>query len=918
MVDRQRATERVPIEQLRADVRLLGHLLGEILVEQVGPDLLKLVEQVRAQAIEGRENGRPVDPILVDEIAALPYDAMADLVRSFTLYFFVVNAAEENHRLRSLRQRRQAQPDEAPSESIAAAVQEARARGLSAEKVQEFLSRVKVNPVLTAHPSEARRRTVLQHLRHLSTLMADLDVDRNPIEARRGIEEVLTLLWQTDQVRVARVTPLDELRTGLFFFEHTLFDVVPRIYRDVERALARFYPGDTFTIPPFLRFSSWIAGDRDGNPTVTNDVTMAALDLQREVALHRYREDVLGLLPILTSSVRQVGVSAQLLDTIADRAGQLGALGQDILARNPVEPYRQLLGLIDEFLRRTQEDLTPSYLTAEELLADLEVMSHSLVDNRGKRVAHGELEDLIWRVRVFGFHLAELEIRQHSRRHSEALQELLRATGVCSDYLSLSDSDKTALLAREISNRRPLIPAQVNFSQSTNEVIELFRFIRAAQERLGPQVIRRYVVSMTHGAADVLAVVLFAKEAGLIAAGPEAPRATLQVIPLFEGIEDLQDGPSILRQLFELSPYRQFVAALGNVQEVMLGYSDSNKDGGYLSANVGLYDAQDRLAAVCEEHGILIELFQGRGGAIGRGGGPMGRAIGAMSPKALNARVKFTEQGEIIFARYGNPGIAHRHLQQIVNATILAVLAPNQPTVEPNERATWRALLDDLAARSLVTYRGLVGAPGFEEYFRESTPFPELAQHVIASRPVSRGTAQTLEEIRAIPWVFSWTQCRVNLPGWYAVGSAVADHLSGHPEHRTSLQAMYREWPAFRSIVDNCEISLATADMAVARLYRDAVPDQKLASRFYDQISAEYARTCTWVREITGHHELLAASPVLLQSIRLRNPYVDPMNVVQAILLRGLRRGGLYGDHRPVDLVLQTINGIAAGLQTTG
>ncbi|HEX5417084.1 MAG TPA: phosphoenolpyruvate carboxylase, partial [Chloroflexota bacterium] len=417
--------ERVPIAQLRADVRLLGHLLGEIMVEQVGPDLLSLVERVRGRAIDDRESGHPVDAVLVDEIAGLPHEAMSDLVRAFTLYFFVVNAAEENHRLRAIRQRRLAHPAEPPPESIAEAVHLARERGISAERVREFLSRVKINPVLTAHPSEARRRTVLQHLRHLSTLIAELDRDEDRVTARKGIEEVLTLLWQTDQVRVARVSPLDELQTGLFFFEHTLFDVVPRVYRDLQDALAADYPGETFEIPPFLRFSSWIAGDRDGNPAVTNDVTLAALATHHGLALRRYREDVQALTPVLTSSVRRGGVSGQLLDTIAERAGSLGAVGQAILDRNPVEPYRQLLGLIDELLRRTQEADAPNYPNAENLLADLETMARSLTENHGARIAHGELEDLLWRVRVFGFHVAELEIRQHSQRHAAALAEIL-------------------------------------------------------------------------------------------------------------------------------------------------------------------------------------------------------------------------------------------------------------------------------------------------------------------------------------------------------------------------------------------------------------------------------------------------------------------------------------------------------------
>ena len=911
---------RVPIERLRNDVRFLGQLLGETLVEQIGPDMLAVVEKVRSEAIAARDRGEPVSHTLVDSVTRLPYEQMAALVRAFTIYFYLVNAAEENYRLWSLYQRTRAHPGKPRPESIGATIETLQERGISHADLQAFLLRLKIRPVLTAHPSEARRRTILQHLLQVNQSIAELDRTQDRETVLAELTEVVTQLWQTDELRVSRPTPLDEVRTGLFIFDRTLFDALPRIYRDLERALARFYPDEPFRIPTFLKFSTWIGGDRDGNPAITSAVTLEALDLQREAALRRYRADVADLGQSVSSSVRRAGVSAALLDSIAREAEQLGPKGQQILGDYPVEPYRQMLGLIGERLRRTEEKLPEGYANTDELLAHLDEMAASLCEHHGERIAAGALADFRWRVRVFGFHLAEMEIREHSGRHAAALAEIFAATEVCANYLALSPEEQTRLLEREILNPRPLIPSELHFSPGTVRIIESFRMIRMVQERFGADAIRRYVVSMTHRPSDVLAVVLLAKEAGLVdLRDGRPPRASIQVVPLFEGIEDLDEGPRILRTLFSISPYRRLVAATGDVQEIMLGYSDSNKDGGYLAASVQLYEAQDPLADACAEFGVQIELFQGRGGAIGRGGGPMGRAIAAMSPRALNARLKYTEQGEVIFTRYGNPGIAHRHLEQVVHWTMMAGLAPQRPSATGEQLAVWQVTLKDLAERSLLAYRALVDrTPGFERYFREATPFSEIAEHAIASRPVSRSTSSQLADVRAIPWGFSWTQCRVNLPGWYGLGSAVESYLSAHPDHQGLLMAMYQGWPAFRSIIDNGQMSLATADMAVARLYRDAVSDAAMAHRIYSLIFDEYERSRRGVVAITGQRVLLGESSILLQSIRLRNPYVDPLNVVQATLLRTVHQGGFYSDRRALDLILQTINGIAAGVQTTG
>lgn len=911
---------RIPIDRLRNDVRFLGQVLGETLVEQSGSELLALVERIREDAIAARDRGEPVNAAFVAEVAGLPYEQMVSVVRSFTLYFYLVNAAEENHRLRALRLRSEIPHGPPLAESIAAAIAQLRDRGIDPGRLQAYLDQLKIRPVLTAHPSEARRRTVLQHLQRIATLIHELDEthDRQSVLAR--LSEVVTLLWQTDEVRLVAPTPLDEVATGLFIFDQTLFDVLPSIYRDLERALALYYPGPTFRLPTFLRFSTWIGGDRDGNPAVTPEVTYEALALQRAAVLRRYRADVAKLGQLLSPSVRRIGVSPALLDMIANEAEALGPIGQEILARHSVEPYRQMLALIEERLRRTELWEEGGYPDASVLLAQLDEISASLTEHRGQRIASGALEDFRWLVRAFDFFLAEMEVRDHSRRHNDALAEIFAAAGVCADYLAQPESERMKLLVAEIVNPRPLIPTEVQFSPETTRVITLFRTIRLIHERFGTDAIQRYVVSMTHHASDILAVVLLAKEAGLIDVLPShPPKATLRVVPLFEGIDDLEAGPSILRALFETAPYRRLVAAIGDIQEVMLGYSDSNKDGGYLAANVQLYDAQDPLADVCSDFGIQIELFQGRGGAIGRGGGPMSRAIAALSPRALNGRLKFTEQGEVIFTRYGNPGIAHRHLEQVVYATLMAGLAPKVPVAHGDEFRKWQQALKDLSQRSLVAYHGLVNqTPGFEEYFKEATPFLEIAKHAIASRPVSRSTLGTLADVRAIPWVFSWTQSRVNLPGWFGFGEAVESYLAEFPGRETMLHAMYQGWPAFRSIVDNCQMSLATADMAIARLYRDAVVDVAEASRIFRTISDGYERARRAIMIATGQPVLLSESSYLLQSIRLRNPYVDPLHVVQATLLRGLHHGDQYGDRRAVDLILQTINGIAAGVQTTG
>lgn len=924
--------ERIPIERLREDVHLLGTLLGDVLREQGGETLFACVERIRKEAIQVRTQPPPEGRArLTALVRALDLETAFQVVRAFTIYFHLVNTAEENHRLRNLRQRETEEYPAPRYESIAAAIAALRAEGVTAEALRGLLRRLLIKPVFTAHPTEARRRTVLEHLRHIATTVAALDDPRLTPRQRAALQDHLrteiTLLWQTDEVRPAPPSPMHEVRNGLYYFEESLFDVVPRLYRDLEEALATYYPGETFEIPPFLRFGVWMGGDRDGNPAVTHTVTAEALRLQRQVVLNRYLRDVAELARDLSVSRRRVGVSPELLASIEADVERLGAVGRTLVARNPVEPYRQKLALIGERLRRTLAGEPEGYADPAELLADLTTMRRSLLDHCGRRIADAALADLIWRVRVFGFHLAEMDIRQHSSVHTQALTEIMARMGVVADYASLPEEDRIHLLRQEILNPRPLLPAEPIFSPATNELIATLRTVAHLQREVGLAACHTYIISMTRAASDVLAVQLLAKETGLLQVRPDGSvESRLQIVPLFEEIAELEQCPAILERLLAEPVYRANVRAWGDAQEVMLGYSDSNKDGGYLAANWALYRAQIGLSEVCRRAGVDLTLFHGRGGAIGRGGGPTERAIMAQPPGSLEGRLKFTEQGEVIFARYANPGIAHRHLEQVTNAVLRASLSPTVRTAAAARQPAWVAVMTDMAAVALRAYRQLVyETPEFLSYFLQATPIAEIGQHLIASRPITRGRLDQITDIRAIPWVFAWTQSRHNLPGWYGLGRALAWAAETQPDGLDLLREMYRSWPFFRSIIDNAQISLGTADLEIAALYADLVQDPAVRTRIFSTIAEEFHRTTRMVLAVTGQERLLDRSPILQRSISLRNPYVDPMSHIQVELLRRLRTTPPEVFRQQPDLrerllfvILHTINGIAAGLQTTG
>jgi phosphoenolpyruvate carboxylase len=919
-------------DPLATEVRLLGSLLGQVIAEQAGGDLLELVERVRRTTIRLRRGDDPsLRRGLVDELASLDPERAEVVIRAFSLYFRLVNLAEERELVRAARARDRQGRRDRPDDSVGAAVAWLRETGATTDEVTAAVRALRITPVLTAHPTEARRRTVLIALRRVErilTRLADRDVplddDR---DLRRRLREEITLLWRTADLRSTAVSPLDEVRTALAFFDETLFTVVPRLLRRADAALddaagrgsgrrRASAPGDaadagrTGTRPPlvspFLAWASWIGGDRDGNPSVTAEITERTLRIHADHVLRGYEAVATRLSQTLAAAVPAARVDGALATRLARDAELLPELDRTLRRRFPDEPYRQRFGFIAERLRRTRAYLTgqPAALTGryggpDELDAELVELEDCLAQDGLDRVAWGEVTDLRWQVATFGFHLASLEVRQHSSVHAAA-------------EVALGDGDHS----------RELVPGV-----TATEVVNTLEAIGAAQTRFGPAAMGRYVISFTRGAGDVATLLRLAALAG----AEDEARPTLDVVPLFEDAATLEAAGPILAELLADTTYRRHLRGRGDRQEVMLGYSDSNKESGYLAANWLLHRAQAALAATARQAGIELTLFHGRGGAIGRGGGPANRAILGLAAGSVGGRLKLTEQGEVIAGNYADPGIALRHLDGLTAATLVAS-SPSHAAAVASAETAGAPILDELAATSREAYRTLVDAPGFVEFFRGATPIDEIATLRLGSRPAARGRARSgaaaddvsaaatrsIADLRAIPWVFAWSQSRIELPGWFGLGSALEQHDRRHGAGAIGrLARLYARWPFLASLIDNAELSLARADLGVARQYAALAPG---GEAFWSAIEAEYVRTVGWVARITGRDRLLDHDPELRRRLGLRDPYVDSLSEMQVTLLARLRRTQADDpEHaRLLRLVQLTVNGIAAGLQRTG
>ncbi len=870
---------------MRRDVRLLGELLGNVLRESGGQDLLDDVERLRRAAIAARQDEArhnaghaPADHAIADLVASFGIDRAEAVARAFTVYFHLANLAEEHHRIRAMRERDAG--GKPVRESLAAAVAEL-GHADGGTELAGLIDELRVHPVLTAHPTEARRRAVTDALRRISALLDGLEDRRLGDSERTGIRlrltEEIDLLWRTSALRETAMRPLDEVRTAAAAFDETLFGVVPALYRSLNRALlgenACAAPA---AAPAFLRFGSWIGADRDGNPFVTAEVTRQAAEIQAEHVLRALERAATRIGRALTvhASLRPAAPLARAL-AAAQRAHP--QLLSDILERSPGEPFRAYLLYAARRLRATRHrEHSLAYSGPAEFIADLCLLQRELAQAGAVRQAHGELQQLIWQAETFGFHLAELEVRQHSAVHARVLREI--GTGAA-------------------------------LSPQAREVLATFPVIAWIQETLGADACRRYVVSFTRSAADIAAVYELARHAL-----PRSRPPVLDVIPLFESGADLASATSVLDEMIKLEPVAQRLAATGRHLEVMLGYSDSAKELGPAGATLRLYDTQQRLARWAADNDIRLTLFHGRGGALGRGGGPAGRAVLAQAPGSVDGRFKVTEQGEVIFARYGHPVIALRHLEQVSSAVLLATAAARRPGPQPPGPARYHqatAALEDGAVRC---YRSLVQADGFAEWFARISPLAEISRLRLGSRPARRGLAATpagLDDLRAIPWVFAWAQTRVNLPGWFGLGSGLA--AAAQACGLDAVQAAYRGWPLLAVLLDNAEMSLAKTNRTIALRYLAPGGRPDLTA----MVLGEYDLTQQLVLTVTGHDRLLAGRQILSRAVALRDPYVDALSHLQLRALTALRSG--TGDRGQLErLLLLSVNGVAAGLQNTG
>ncbi|MBZ0293939.1 MAG: phosphoenolpyruvate carboxylase, partial [Anaerolineae bacterium] len=795
--------------------------------------------------------------------------------------------------------------DHVLNESVGAAVGTLKETGLTVADIEELLNHLRVRLVLTAHPSEAKRKEVLLKMHDLTEKIELQDrqalVPREIRVMETTLREEIEELWQTRTTRASSKTVSDEVDFGLYFLTSVIMDVTIELYDDIEYYLNEYYPeGDWSNPPGLLRFGSWIGGDRDGNPNVTSDVTLETLATLREAARRVYLDDIAYLREHLTQSIEEIGVSPELRAAVQDdpRLNEL----------YPGEIYRQQMTHIWEKLK------ADAYPTNRELLDDMLLIDSSLRQNNGLHVAKGSLQHLIRKIRLFGLHLVPLDIREDARLQVTALDELFRYYDIAENYTELSEAEKQVILTREIRNKRPLFPQDVSiFSETTQRIINTWRMIKTAHERYGTVVIDSVIASMSKQPSDTLAMLLLASEVGI--------ENDVDLVPLFETIDDLHNGADTMLVLFANPEYHKHMEARGVRhglrQQIMIGYSDSSKDGGYLASNWNLYTAQQRLTAICADEDVALQLFHGRGGSIGRGGGPTNRSILAQPPLTLKGGIKITEQGEVIAYRYANPNIARRHLNQVMHASLIALGAP----VEINVKPAWSEAMNTLSEGGRVVYRKLVyETAGFLDYWQQATPINELARLPISSRPAKRSKKGGFDSIRAIPWVFSWMQSRAIIPSWYGVGSAMEQYINVNPDGLALLREMYERWPFFNNLIDNVQLDVAKADIGIATLYAALVADEALRDQIFGAIRAEHERTCHWICAILEQDELLDNTPVIKRSIERRNPYIDPLNFIQVELLRELRELEPETPHYEaiLDAVLATVNGIAAGMKTTG
>jgi phosphoenolpyruvate carboxylase len=908
-------------ERLQDDIRQLGRILGETIRAQHGDDVFKLIENIRQTSIRfRRDEDHRASNDLKDILCALSQEKTIQVIRAFSYFSLLANIAEDQHHIR--RTRAHSIAGSVPrAGSLAHAVDSVLDMGISTAALIGFFRHALVSPVLTAHPTEIQRKSILNCQMVIARLLAERDrmqlTAEEGAESNEALRRAILTLWQTRMLRTSRLSVIDEVENGLSYYDYTMLRELPQLYAGLEDLLAARVPDAMPELPSFMKVGSWIGGDRDGNPFVTADVLEQALAMQAERALTFYLDELRLLASQLSLAWGLAGCSAE-LQKLAERS-------HDESLHRADEPYRRAITgiyarLCASFRMLAGNKATPHsapaaepFNNAAELLDELNIVHRSLAANGSGALTRGRLRRLRRAVDVFGFSLSPIDLRQNSDIHERVIAELMESACVCPNYRALDEDARIELLLQELASPRPLTSPHLCYSEETRSELAIFAAAKVAHRRYGAESIQNCIISKADGVSDVLEVATLLKEVGLL--HPVEGKLDVNIVPLFETIDDLRDSAAVMDRLFGMPAYRRLLQMRDDTQEVMLGYSDSNKDGGFLTSGWELYKAEIELVNVFRKHGVRLRLFHGRGGSIGRGGGPSHEAILAQPAGAVQGQLRLTEQGEVITSKYANPEVGRRNLEVLAAATMEASLLV-QPDKEPLPE--FLAAMDRLSDVALRAYRNLVyETPGFETYFRESTVISEIASLNIGSRPASRKKTTAIEDLRAIPWVLSWSQCRLMLPGWFGFGSAVQAWLAEDPESGLQLlKRMHKEWPFFSTLLSNMDMVLAKSDMAIASRYAALVEDAQLRETIFSRIKTEHAATIDALKAITGQKELQDANPLLKRSIRNRFPYLDPLNHVQVELLKRFREG--QRDERARIGIHLSINGIAAGLRNSG
>lgn len=935
-------TKNIRDKELRSRVRLFGNLLGNVLKAQAGENVLETVEKLRKGYIRLRQEDNPrLRAKLNRLIQKLEPETVTHVLRAFSIYFSLVSIAEEayQHQQRRKQCRKNAPPwNGSFSETLTSLMVE----GISKEQLQSLLNNLTYAPVFTAHPTEAKRRTILETLRRIYLTSEDLQDNRlskdEQREIKQKLENQIQILWKTDEVRVNRPQVRDEIRNGLFYFRESLFEAVPKVYRLMEKAILNNYGTDengqlAIKVPNFLKFGSWIGGDRDGNPYVKPETTEQAARLQSREVMIEYIKRITKLSYILTYSSELVQISQAFKESMQQDEQACMAAFRDKPTRFSQEPYRRKLTMM-RF--RLQQNLTTlrkrldgemiekpaaAYASEKEFLNDLYLIRDSLTGHGDGNIADGKLKDLIRLAETFGFFLLHLDLRQESTRHTEAVNEICNTLNICDNYSELDEASRMKLMSEKLAEPGNVTLELGTLSENTRETVEVFQVMDRMRQEISPQIFGNYIISMTHTASHVMEVMYLAHLAGLAGYDGEDWYCNICISPLFETIEDLSHTDEVLTTLLQNSTYRSLLSASGNNQEIMLGYSDSCKDGGILASGWNLYQAQKRIIALTSKYDVSCRLFHGRGGTIGRGGGPTHDSILAQPPNTVHGQIKFTEQGEVLSYKYSNTDTAIYELTMGVTGLLKASRCIVKPVEE--DRQEYIDIMDELVSNGENAYRELTDhTPAFLDYFYEATPVSEIGLLNIGSRPSHRAKGdRSKTSVRAIPWVFGWAQSRHTMPAWYGIGCALEKWNVAAP-HFQKLQNMYRDWPFFRSLLSNTQMALVKGEMEIAQEYSKLCEDEKTQKDVYQHISSEYKRTVNQILKVANIDELLEETPVLSLSLSRRNPYLDPINYIQIMLLERYRKNiqELSEDEESIwrDPLLRSINTISAGMRNTG